>query len=211
MLNNRFASSVCAVVCLAAAPVSAYAGVSFTDHASFLAALNPGHLSEDFEARVGEVYAAPLAISNGTFSASLSTSAQALLVFDKAGDDYLTTSINTTGFSAPITIAFTSGNVTAFGGNFFVESAFGAVVPETVTLTFSDGSVFPLSAQTTSSFFGYVGDAPLASVSISPNASHRFVGLDDLCIGSSPIPAPACASLLAIAAGASAARRRRAL
>lgn len=206
MLNRLCVVVLPAVVGFAAANVQA--AVSFTDQASFVAALNAGYLVEDFESRTGQVYAAPLAISNGTFGASISTSAQALLVFNMGADDYLTTSITTAGFSAPITIAFTTGNVTAFGGNFFVESAFGGVVAGTVTVAFSDGSVFPLVNQTSTSFFGYVGDAPIASVTISPDASQRFVGIDDLHIGSSPIPGPASAGLLAVAAALTGRRRR---
>lgn len=207
-MTNRLCAVVLSALVGSAVAANARAGVSFTDRAVFTAALDAGYLSEDFEARSGQVFAAPLVISNSGFSASVSTSAQALLVFSMGSDDYLTTSINSSGFSAPVTIAFTSGNVTAFGGNFFVESAFGGVVAGTVTVAFSDGSVFSLVNQTASSFFGYVGDAPIASVTISPDATQRFVGIDDLLIGSSPIPGPASLGLL-VSVGLLALRRRR--
>lgn len=186
----------------------ASAGITYSDQATFLSQLEPGAVLEDFESRTGQAYTT-LALGNATFTASCSTTANALIVFDLGGNDYLTTGITSQGWSAPITINFTSGNVTAIGGAFFLATAFGAVAPgNTVTLTFSDGTVQALSGQGNTSFFGYAGNTPITSLVISPDATHRFVSLDNLRFGASTIPAPAAgvAALLGVAA---AARRRR--
>lgn len=188
---------------------AAQAGESFTDRAAFLAQLQPGYFSEDFESRADEGYASPLTLSGGAFAAEVSTTANGLLVFDLGGNDYLTTGITTAGWSAPVTLTFTTGNVTAVGGAFFVTSAFGQVVPEnTVTLNFSDGSSFPITGQTNTSFFGYISDTPIASLTIVPDATHRFISIDNLAFGEAAVPTPAPALLLALG-GAPLIRRRR--
>ena len=195
------------MVTLLASAGQAVAGVTYSDQSTFLAELQPGAVLEDFESRSGEAYGV-LPLGNGAFTASCTTTANALIVFDLAGNDYLTTGITPQGWSAPITITFTSGNVTAVGGAFFFTSPFGAVAPGTVTLGVSDGTHRGLANQANTSFFGYAGDTPIASLTISPDATHRFVSLDNLRFGASTIPAPA-AGVSALLAAALVTRRRR--
>lgn len=165
----------------------AEAATTYTSAASFLANLAPNSHSEDFSSRTGAVYTS-VTFTNGTYSATGTTGAQALLVFALSGNNYLTTSTSTSGFSAPVHLALSS-NVTAIGGSFFKTGVAGNVVGGNIQLNFSDGSSHTLSGQSNSSFFGYISDTPITSLTIIPDASHHFVSLDNLRFGAA-IPAP---------------------
>lgn len=194
------------VVCGAASLVmssAASASITYTNKASFVAALNPGYYLETFESLpTFSSFATPHVFSGGAFSYSASTTAQAFFS-DTIGDRFISTSGATDGFSRPITLTFTGAPVRAIGGNYFTTDAFGHLQTDApnsnIILNFADGFSTTLVMQDTSTFFGYIGNAPLASITIAPNATHRFVCLDDIYVGGSNVPEPTALGALAVA------------
>lgn len=184
--------AICGVGCAGVAQAAV-----FNSEASFLASIQPLHLHETFQTSVSGPPSFSLS-SNG-YTVQFTTAAQAFLVFDFAGDRYLTTSGATDGFSRPVTLSFTSGNVTAVGGSFFQTSAGGAFLSSPVTLNFSDGTSQTLTPGAVSDFFGYTSAVPISSLTISPDASHHFVSLDNLRVGTVPAPAGLAAMLVGAA------------
>lgn len=194
-----------AAALVAGCACGAASGATYTTQASFLAAVQSPRLSEDF---TGMAHPGPtLTLAQNGYGVQFTTGAQALLVFDLSANDYLTTSTSTSGFSAPVTLTFTTGNVTAVGGSFFQTSAFGAFVSSPVTLNFSDGTSQVLTPGSNAEFFGYTSTVPIASLTVSPDASHHFVSMDNIRIGAAIVPAPGAMALLACA-GVFGVRRR---
>lgn len=217
MKTMRKAAIVAVVGAAGVAGASGHAmgGVSFTNQATFVSNLTPGYSLTNFSSfSTFSTPATPLALGSGNFTYQATTTAQAFFIDALSGNNFLSTATATDGFSRPVTLNFTGSTpVFAVGGNFFVVSAFGALITDPpfnqVKLTFSDGSMTTLTAQTNSSFFGYISNTPLVSLTIDPLATQRFVGIDNLHVGTSPIPAPGAAGLAALGSMAIARRRRR--
>jgi hypothetical protein len=191
-MRNAVVSMGAAIMLLMAA--TTHAGVTYTSQAAFTSALNAGFYSQNFQSLPNNSgLSTPANFAGGAGNAityQASTSAQAFLVFDFSGNQYLTTATTFgTGWSAPITITFTGAPVNAIGGSFFLTSISGSIVGDAFSVSFSDGSSHSLSGQTNTTFFGYVSDTPITSVTISPPATHRFVSIDNLIVGSA-VPTP---------------------
>lgn len=192
----------------------AQASVMYSSQSSFISALNAGYFAQNFQSYAdGSGHATPMSASGGAgnaFSYSLTTTAQAFLVFSLSSNRYLTTSGQpTTAWSAPVTISFTGAPVNAIGGSFFLTNAFGNVVNSTVSLSFSDGTSVNLTSQSNSTFFGYVSNTTITSLTFSPPATHHFVSIDNLTVGWSQVPTPGTAMCLVLGSAALARRRRR--
>lgn len=217
MKTMRKAAIAAVVGAMGLAGVSGQAmgGVSFTNQAMFVSNLTPGFSLTNFSSfSAFSTPTSPLALGSGGFTYQATTTAQAFFIDSLSGNNFLSTATATDGFSRPITLNFTgSAPVFAVGGNIFVVSAFGALVTDPpfnqVKLTFSDGTMTTLTAQTNSSFFGYISNTPLTSVTIDPLATQRFVGIDNLYVGTSPLPTPGAAGLAALGGLACVRRRRR--
>lgn len=203
----RCVSGFGALALLASAPVAQAA--QYTSEAAFVATLNPGYYHEPFSGYPNfSGHATPMNFAGGAgYSYQASTGAQAFLVFDIGGNKYLTTSGTPTfQWSSPVTITFTGAPVTAIGGSFFMTTASGGLAGSDVSLGFSDGTNVVLNGQANSSFFGYTSANPVTSLTITPPATHQFVSIDNLYVGS--IPAPGVVGAIAFG-GVLAARRRR--
>lgn len=193
---------------------TASASVTYNTQASFLAALNPGYYAETYQSFAEGGHATPFNFAGGAgnaFSYTATTSAQAFLCFSLGSNNrYLTTSGQpTTAWSAPITITFTGQPVNAIGGSFFLTSAGGSVVDSPLTLNFSDGTSQVINGGTNTTFWGYVSDTAITSLTLTPPATHRFVSVDNLTVGQSTVPTPGAASLVAVAGVVGLRRRRR--
>lgn len=205
---------VCLFTAAAALSLGGYASAAtYTDSAAFNAAVQPGAYVEDFSSYT-DLASDNAPFTNGTFSYNATAKGlfgetQYILVFDFSGNNYMTSS---GGFSGPVTLTFTSGNITAVGGAFFLDSPIYGVVNSTVTLTFSDGTTQTLTGQDNTSFFGYTSATPIASLTLSPDASNHWIGIDNLVVGSaaaaSSIPEPASLAVLGLGAAAMVRRRR---
>lgn len=208
-IDHRTAVRACAIAAIAGLAVPTLAASTFTNQAAFVSNLYPGYSLSTFNALAAfSTPATPMAVASGTFNVTATTTAQAFFIDTASGNNFLSTATATDGFSRPITLSFSGSPVNAVGGNFFVVSAFGQLVAEPVKLTFSDGFETTLSSPINTTFFGYISDVPLTSLTVSPLATHRFVGIDNLHVGGSPIPSSG-AGVLALFAGVVASRRRR--
>lgn len=206
-------ASVFALLCVATAAPS-FAAVVYTTQASFAAALTPGFFAQNFQSASIGGHATPWNFAGGAgnaFTFTASTPAQAFLVFDIASNRYLTTSGQpTTAWSAPITFTFTGAPVYAVGGSFFFTSAGGSVVNGNVAISVNGSSAAALTGQTNTTFWGIISNSPITSLVITPDATQRFVSVDNFIVGTSTIPAPGVGALGALMMGTLAARRRRA-
>lgn len=180
----------------------------FTSESAFAATLNPGAYVERFTSFPIAPRATPMSLAGGSgFAYQASTPAMAFLIFDIAGNNYLTNSGTPTFFwSSPITITFTGAPVTAVGGSFFLTTASGNIANGNLSIAFSNGATASLSNQSNTTFFGYTSATPITSLTISPPATNLFVSIDNLYVGA--IPAPGAVALLALG-GVLSTRRRR--
>jgi hypothetical protein len=177
---------------LGAGFASASAINAYNTEGSFLAALYPGYYQENF----------------GTFKTGTSLS------YSGAGFGYTITDssiVQTTwGWlqeAGPntITITFTSGNVTAIGGDFFAVNTLAQPKGTTDTLTFSDGTTTTITTGTSStSFTGYTFNTPITSMTVHAASSFplavRWTALDDLIVGTAA-PEPGTWTLLGAGMG----------
>jgi hypothetical protein len=89
------------------------------------------------------------------------------------GDTWLSTNVR----SDAITFSNFTGNVSAFGGNFFGTDIDGAYVPNgTLTLSAIDGFTlsYTLNDATQSSFLGFVSDSPLGAVTLTASPDGDY-------------------------------------
>jgi hypothetical protein len=186
---------------------AASAGVIYPDLTSFLDAVQPGYYLENFNALGIGSHSSPMGFSANGYSYSASA-AGGLYTGPWAGDGSL---FGAYVASRPVTFTFTSGNVTAVGGWYFVTNASNAVRSGTVTLNFSDGTSQNVASSPVS-FLGYVSDVPLTSLTISGPAG-LFVSLDDFYVGTAQeadaTPEPVTWTLLAAGCLLFALRKRK--
>ena len=208
-----------ALLGLAALPQTAQATITtYTDRASFLAALQPGFFNDDFAgvtfggiqgpsatrsgngfsvtytAPPGGLFSAPGAMSTGTgphnLVATVSSSPTAVFAF---GADFYLTDV--------------AGTFQAFPGNSVTAFASNGVDPDS-----------PLSQLTNAltNFFGWISTTPLVSVTANAGGTSptRFNTMDNVVVGvaasSSSAPEPGTLALLALGiVGGVVARRRK--
>lgn len=109
--------------------------------------------------------------------------------------------------NSSFTVTFTSNNVLAVGGNFFITDINDAFVANaSVTLTYNDGTTDTFTPADAASFSGYVSTLPITSVVMSAPGTSRFNTIDNLIVSS--IPTPGAAAMLALAALVGGRRRR---
>ena len=141
-------------------PNAAKAG-PVTDSATFVAGLAPGYFLNQFTGLTdyGTALTSPLSFSGGTgnaFSYDV-TATGGLYGIGTTGNP---SDLSTNEYGDTLTITFTSGNVTAVGGNFFNTSgANGIENTDSITVLLSgvSGSVtLPLSGDTPNDFWGFL-------------------------------------------------------
>ena len=201
-MNKMIAS--CAAVAFAVAG-QASADV-FTDSASFMSALEPGAYTNDFS----DTFAGPsgdLMYSGGGFSYTVGT-ANALgpAISGLFNDPGL---VSTDNAGDGILVTFTSGNVTAVGGNFWSTDINFQAAPATVTITLDDGTTEIFSSSSSIDFRGFTSVSTISSIFIDTDdaAAPTWSAMDNLTVGTN-IPAPGTAALLGLG-GLVATRRRR--
>ena len=186
---------------IAALSASSFAATTvYTSSASFLPNVGPGAYFENFN---GLPSSPPESFAGGAFAYTISA-AEGLY----ASGEF----IGTNQPDEALTITFTSGNVSAVGGNFYATNISDAFQSVSLTLTLSDGtSVSFTPSSATDSFRGFASTALITSLTISAPGASLYAGLDNLTVGVSAVPEPASALMLALGAAALlVARRRRA-
>jgi hypothetical protein len=175
----------------------------YTNEASFLAALQPGSSTENFTS-AGNTSA--LSYSYSGSGLGYTVTAPGTTVF-QAG-----TNISTT-LPSPLVFTFTTGNVTAVGGNFFLVNSANEFQSGPVTATLSDGTTATITPTSTSTgtFLGFISPTAITSLTFStPAGGAGGVGLynavDNLTVGTAvpgntTAPEPGSLALLLSVAG----------
>lgn len=192
-----------AAVSLATTAGSAATNV-YTDSVSFLSNVAPGFYFENF-ASVPVGAAGPiLSFSNGTFSYDITAQGGGTNnLFNNPG------LVSTDSALDAIVITFTSGNVTAVGGNMWGTDINFSAIPADMTITLSDGTVETYTSTSATAFRGFTSDMLITSVVIDASdlPANAWSTLDNLYVGAA-VPAPSGIALLGLG-GMLAARRRR--
>lgn len=164
-------------------------GALIYDQATFIASLQPGYYLEDFAGLTGPgTISSPINFSGGAFAYTASAPGDfyAVQTPSGSGNQVLSTSFG----DDPITLTFTSGNVTAVGGFFLVTDINGDIAAGSITLTFNDGTTVTLTNQTLGSFTGYLSPGlPITSLTVfavQPDGDGASIWptVDDLIVGS---------------------------
>lgn len=196
-----------AAISLAALSATAFASTTtFTSSAAFLGQVAGGSYFNDFDG-LSNPPVGPAAFSGGLFSYSAAATSNIYLEGGFLGTNQI---------DEDLVITFTSGNVTAFGANFFVTDFMDDFQAVSLTLTLSDGTTETLSPLTFGDTYrGFVSTSAIASITLSAPGMSLYAGLDNFTVGaaitSTDVPEPASLALAGLAlAGLAVARRRQA-
>jgi PEP-CTERM motif len=181
-----------ATVLVASAGVAQAATTVYTTAASFQALLLPGAYTETFT-QPG-VDSGPLfSYSGGGFGYDVTAS---------PGDVYRSGSI--IGNNTPnetMTLTFTTGNVTAVGGNFFITNISDVFQPVGVTLALNDGTSVTYTPTGVGTFRGFISTVPILSLTMdAPTGGQFYNSLDNLTVGSA-VPEPTTYLMMALGLG----------
>ena len=185
---------------------------SFSSQAAFVDVLQPGYVFNNFNSATGA--GNPYDLSQGSFAFNATTDdatsgpggsavvfpldLQGSVALNIGGGDHF-------GGGDTLTMNFTSNNVTAVGGDFFLTDFFGDLASNEFTLTLSDGSIVSFSDAGSDNFFGYTSSTPITSLSFNPGASNSWAVIDNLFVGQvAAAPEPSSWLLLVSGIGAAA-------
>jgi hypothetical protein len=207
----RPAVALLALVTFTAAGVGrARADVIYTDRAAFLANVQPGFYLETFDSLPQGFLPSPLSFSGSGFSYTASAVGDFFNV-GPPGDVWLSTNLQ----SAPIVFQFTSGNVTAVGGSFFLTNTPGDPTTGMLTVGLNDGTSVTLTNVPSDSFLGFISTSGfITSLTVTPiSGGDIYATVNNFIIGQAVVvPEPNSLALFGIvvtAAGYLARRRRR--
>lgn len=198
--------AVITVVGLAVAASASMADV-YTDSASFLADLQPGYFFNGF-ADSGSGPVASLSYDNGTYAYTVTAAGPVNGgLYNEPGI------ISTNNATDHILINFTSGNVTAVGGNFWGTDINVIPFAVNVNIALSDGTNVTFNTTSASAFRGFTSSSVITSMTIDAlealpdNPPFAWATMDNLYVGAA-VPAPGAMALLGLG-GLAATRRRR--
>jgi hypothetical protein len=192
-----FKSSIfCLLLLSAVSAQKVSAATVFTSSASFLSNVqpSPGSYTEGFNADFGNA-ASGLEFSTNGFTYNVVAAGPEPLDLYQSGDFIATEATNEV-----LTINFTSGNVTAVGGNFYLTNVAEETVVASVTLTLSDSTTVSFSSATSAEYRGFVSTGPfITSLVMSAPGVNLRNSIDNLTVGARIIPEPA--SVLSMCSG----------
>ncbi len=153
----------------------------YTDPGSFLAALQAGAYTENFNSGVVDFQPA-FNFAGAGFGYGISGSGSSGVYTD---GNFVGNLVADRG----LLISFTAGSPLAVGGTFFATDVGDVPVPgATVRLTLSNGFEISFAAGNGSAYRGFVSDVPITSLLISAPGAERFNGIDNLTVGVVPEP-----------------------
>ena len=207
-------AGVLAAVAALASTGACAAALTFTTSAGFSAAI----ASATFDALNNGANLGTTPLNRTAGSLAYTASSPSGLFAGSTNNGFLTNNLRT---EAITTATFASG-VNAFGANFFGSDISGAPgIGESIfiTVTESDGDIFSTTLTNTrraQSYFGYIGDSSIASVSFSSlERRSLWPSIDNLTLATGAsvgqVPEPMSLALvgLALMGGVAASRRRR--
>lgn len=214
---KRFQLAIMAIAL--AGTMNAGAALVFTTEASFLTAIDAGYYLNDFGDVPGYgILSSPRNYSGGSgpFSYSISSvGSGSLYGVVPSGDKALSTFVDTD----ILKITFTSGNVTAVGGLFFLTDDPGNLTGGTVTVMLSDSTSQTFAAGSfrgfaTSSSGPVITSLSLDSVTVGayPTVDHLYAGTAAAAESAAAVPEPTtviAGALLLLPFGASTIRNLR--
>ena len=169
-----------AIGLLLLAPFSARAQTTtYTSQSAFLNNVQAGYYLENFNTGV-EDNASSYNFSSGGFAYTVTagTTTVPSNVYQSG------TFIGTLDPARILTFTFSSGNVTAVGGNFFhTDSANQLSTTQSVTVRLSDGTSNTFTPTAANSFRGFTTTAAITSLSIAAPTSEFFASADDFIVG----------------------------
>ena len=173
---------------LAALSASSFAVTTvYTSSAAFMANLNPGSYTENFD---GLPSSPPTSFAGGAFSYSVSAPSGLY-----GSGEFLGTNLP----NEALTITFTSGNVTAVGGNFYATNISDAFQSASVTLTLSDSTTVTYTPTSVAdSFRGFTSNVTITSMTMGAPGVSLYAGIDNLTVGVTAVPEPASVLLMAL-------------
>lgn len=173
----------------------------YTTSASFLAQVAAGGYTEAFTG-LANPPSGPVSFAGGVFAYSAAAPSDIYLAGGFLGTNQI---------DEALTISFTSGNVTAVGGNFFSTDINDAFQSVPVTLTLSDGTTRTFTPTSVAdSYRGFTSTATIASLTIGKPGQSLYAGLDNLTVGKVvAVPEPASWALMGLGMAAFLVARRR--
>lgn len=166
---------------------------SFSSEGAYLAALD-GLYTETYEAFAA--FDTPSNFSSDGFTYT-GTGDNSTLFVDNDGAGGTGLVLQTFVAADSIEFSFTSGNINAVGG-YFWSANFNQVVDPAgiIDLLFSDGTSETLSSPTFDTFRGYIFDAPVTSLRITPTSGgDNSATINDFTVGSAAVSVPAPSTL----------------
>ncbi len=213
-------AGVLAAVAALASTGACAAALTFTTSAGFSAAIASATTqgTDTFDALNNGANLGTTPLNRTAGSLAYTASSPSGLFAGSTNNGFLTNNLRT---DAITTATFASG-VNAFGANFFGSDISGAPgIGESIfiTVTESDGDIFSTTLTNTrraQSYFGYIGDSSIASVSFSSlERRSLWPSIDNLTLATGAsvgqVPEPMSLALvgLALMGGVAASRRRR--
>lgn len=186
----------------------------FTDRAAFLAALPGGYLSTDFSSLTpGDLGTTSTSTAFGPGPTLLIETRNSTNTF--AGDNLWVSDLGdlNTALGASTTYSdqlrfSNAGGFFAIGADWFLGDFEDNYLAGGVVLTFSDNSTFTInSTSQADSFRGFISDAPLTSVLLSPGDPGNVAGW--VSVDNLVVPEPSAALLSGVAGLGMVLRRRR--
>jgi hypothetical protein len=175
------------LISLLAASHASAAIVTYTDQATFLAALS-SNFTTDFQSLTPGPLGTPSPFSGNGFSYQIS-SPPGLYVVDIGGDR----SVATNGSGFALNFSNFSGGITALGGYFYFNTGSGIDATNAGVITAINGvdpnGTLNVTAPTSlTGFFGFIstGGVNLTSVNFAPSFGG-FANVDDLIVGAATI------------------------
>ena len=177
--------------------------VIYTDQAASLKQVKPGYYLETFDSLpvfTGLLQPAFFSANGFSYNANATyfgSDQRGLFSVSPDSTQPNDIALSTTQSNAAITLTFTSGNVTAIGGDFFLTDDPGNAVPGDVTVTLNDGTTQILTATSANPqpFVGFTSASPISSLILTIPQTFRYATINNFVVGTA-VPEPGAVALL---------------